>query len=104
VLELPNDWNSAKQGARLALGQVVDTFTLKVNGTAVAIDQISAQADLGNSLKPGKNTIEVRVATTLNNRLVALNKAAADRGIIQEYGLVGPVILQPYSKVIISGK
>jgi hypothetical protein len=104
VLELPNDWNSAKQGARLALGQVVDTFTLKVNGAAVAIDQISAQADLGNSLKPGKNTIEVRVATTLNNRLVALNKAAADRGIIQEYGLVGPVILQPYSKVIISGK
>ncbi len=104
VLELPNDWNSAKQGARLALGQVVDTFTLKVNGTAVAIDQISAQADLGNSLKPGKNKIEVRVATTLNNRLVALNKAAADRGIIQEYGLVGPVILQPYSKVIISGK
>ncbi len=104
VFELPKEWNSAKQGARLALGQVVDTFTLKVNGTAVAIDQISAQVDVSNTLKPGKNTIEVRVATTLNNRLVALNKAAADRGIIQEYGLVGPVILQPYSKVIISGK
>lgn len=104
ILDLPSDWNSAKQGARLALGQVVDTFTLKVNGTAVAIDQISAQADLGNTLKAGKNTIEVRVATTLNNRLVALNKAAADRGIIQEYGLVGPVVLQPYSKAIISGK
>jgi hypothetical protein len=104
ILDLPSDWNSAKQGARLALGQVVDTFTLKVNGTAVAIDQISAQADLGNTLKAGKNTIEVRVATTLNNRLVALNKAAADRGIIQEYGLLGPVVLQPYSKAIISGK
>ena len=102
VLDMPQDWNSAKQGARLALGQVVDTFTLTVNGTPVPIDQISAETDLGNTLKPGKNTIEIRVATTLNNRLVALNKAAADRGIIQEYGLVGPVVLQPYGKVLLA--
>jgi hypothetical protein len=61
-------------------------------------------ADLGNTLHAGRNTLLIRVATTLNNRLVALNKAAADRGIIQEYGLVGPVILQPYSKAIISIK
>ena len=104
TLELPKDWNLGKNGARLKLGQVVDTFTLKVNGTAVAIDQIAAEADLGNTLQAGKNTIEVRVATTLNNRLVSLNKAASDRGIIQEYGLVGPVVLHPYNKVIISGK
>lgn len=104
TLELPKDWNPGKHGARLRLGQVVDTFTLNVNGTAIAIDQIAAEADLGNTLKAGKNMIEVRVATTLNNRLVSLNKAAADRGIIQEYGLVGPVVLQPYNKVIISGK
>jgi hypothetical protein len=75
-----------------------------VNGTAVAIDQIAAEADLGNTLKSGKNMIEIRVATTLNNRLVSLNKAASDRGIIQEYGLVGPVVLHPYNKVIIPAK
>ena len=103
-LELPKDWNPGKHGARLSLGQVVDTFTLQVNGQSVAIDQIGAMADLGNTLHAGKNTLLIRVATTLNNRLVALNKAAADRGIIQEYGLVGPVILQPYSKAIISIK
>jgi len=103
-LELPKDWNPGKHGARLSLGQVVDTFTLQVNGQSVPIDQIGAMADLGNTLHAGRNTLLIRVATTLNNRLVALNKAAADRGIIQEYGLVGPVILQPYSKAIISIK
>ncbi|MHA8050318.1 glycosyl hydrolase [Aquirufa sp. ROCK-SH2] len=103
-LELPSDWNPAKHGAKLSLGQVVDTFTLKVNGKSVSVDQISAETDLGATLKAGKNSIEIRVATTLNNRLVSLNKAAADRGIIQEYGLVGPVLLKPYSKALITLK
>ena len=86
------------------MGQVVDTFTLTVNGQAIAIDQISAEADLGNSLKAGENKIEIRVATTLNNKLHSLNKAVADRGIIQEYGLVGPVMLHPYTKAIVWSK
>lgn len=103
-LELPNDWNSAKNGARLSLGQIVDTFTLKVNGNPISVDQISAETDLGSTLKAGKNSLEIRVATTLNNRLVSINKAAADRGIIQEYGLVGPVLLKPYSKALITMK
>jgi hypothetical protein len=103
-LTLPNDWTSEKNGAKISLGQVVDTFTLTVNGQVIAIDQISAVADVGNSLKAGENKIEIRVATTLNNKLHALNKAVADRGIIQEYGLVGPVILQPYTKAIVWSK
>ena len=103
-LTLPNNWTSEKNGAKISLGQVVDTFTLTVNGQAIAIDQISAEADLGNSLKAGDNKIEIRVATTLNNKLHSLNKAVADRGIIQEYGLVGPVMLQPYTKAIVWSK
>jgi hypothetical protein len=104
TLNLPSTWNSTSHGATLSLGQVVDTFTLKVNDRLIAIDQIGAKADLGNSLKAGANKIEVRVSTTLNNRLFALNKAVTDRGIIQEYGLVGPVILQPYQKEIVWSK
>lgn len=104
TLNLSNNWNSANYGATLSLGQVVDAFTLKVNDQIVPIDQISAKADLGNTLKAGENKIEVRVSTTLNNRLFTLSKAVTDRGIIQEYGLVGPVIFQPYSKVVVWGK
>ncbi|WP_336912458.1 glycosyl hydrolase [Runella sp.] len=104
TLSLPSTWNSASHGAMLSLGQVVDAFTLKVNDQTVPIDQISAKADLGSTLKAGENKIEVRVSTTLNNRLFTLSKAVTDRGIVQEYGLVGPVIFQPYKKAIIWSK
>jgi hypothetical protein len=104
TLSLPSTWNSASHGAMLSLGQVVDAITLNVNDQTVPIDQISAKADLGSTLKAGENKIEVRVSTTLNNRLFTLSKAVTDRGIVQEYGLVGPVIFQPYKKAIIWSK
>jgi alpha-L-rhamnosidase len=104
TLNLPSIWNNASNGATLSLGQVVDAFTLKINDQIVPIDQISAKADLGNTLKAGVNKIEIQVSTTLNNRLFTLSKPVTDRGIIQEYGLVGPVIFQPYSKAVVWGK
>jgi hypothetical protein len=84
-------------GAMLSLGEVFDTFVLTVNDRAIPIDQISAQADLGAALRPGPNTITVRVATTLNNRLAELDEEVAARGLTQPYGLVGPVRLIPYA-------
>lgn len=104
ALNLPMAWNNSDHGATLSLGQVVDAFTLRVNGQLIPTDQLSAKVDLGSSLKAGENKIEIRVSTTLNNRLHTLNKAVADRGIIQEYGLVGPVIFQPYKKATIWSK
>jgi hypothetical protein len=58
-------------------------------------------ADISSSLKSGLNEIEVRVSTPLKNRLYLLHKAVADRGLIQEYGLVGPVIFQPFKRIIV---
>jgi hypothetical protein len=93
-IEMPSAW---KQGglAMLSLGQVVDTVALFVNGTPVAIDQLSAKADVGPLLKPGRNTLVVRVSTTINNQLARVIPAVATRGVVQEYGMVGPVILTP---------
>jgi hypothetical protein len=90
---LPQSWNG--QGATINLGQVVDSFTLAVNGHPVGIDQISATADIGQYLKPGVNTIQVRVATTLNNRLYQLDTSVQKRGLLQNYGLLGPVVISP---------
>lgn len=100
TFELPSGW-TASHGAILNLGEVFDTFTLAINDKAVAIDQISAQADIGPYLKPGRNTIAVRVATTLNNRLANLDEAVAQRGLIQRYGLIGPVVVTPYRRAAI---
>ena len=87
----------ALSGAMLSLGEVFDTFTVTVNGHAVAVHQLSAETDIGPYLKAGENTIVVRVATTLNNRLAKIDTEVANRGLIQPYGLVGPVRLMPYA-------
>lgn len=98
--ELPANWAKA-HGARLSLGEVFDTFVVTVNGTPVSIDQISADVDIGAALKPGRNTLTVRVATTLNNRLSKLDEDVVRRKIVQPYGLIGPVVLTPYGQATV---
>ncbi|SPE38439.1 Secreted protein (fragment) [Candidatus Sulfopaludibacter sp. SbA6] len=102
-VDLPAKWTAAN-GARLSLGEVFDTFTLTVNGRAVPIDQLAAEGDIGPYLKAGRNTIAVRVATTLNNRLAEIDDDVANRGLAQPYGLVGPVVLTPYGQAIVWSK
>ncbi len=100
TFELPAIW-TAKNGAMLSLGEVFDTFTLTVNGRAVPIDQLSAESEIGPYLRAGLNRIEVRVATTLNNRLARIDSDVAKRGLAQPYGLVGPVRLILYGKATV---
>jgi len=98
---MPAGWD-ASYGATLGLGAVTDSFTLTVNGEAVGIDQIDPTVDVGPYLHAGANTIVVRVATTYNNRLAALDTAVRNRAVIQNYGLVGPVVLTPYRQAAIA--
>ena len=103
TFNLPAGW-TARDGATLNLGEVFDSFTLTVNGRLVPVDQLSAEAEVGRYLSAGRNTIAVRVATTLNNRLASLDDSVAKRGLVQPYGLVGPVVLTPFAKVPIAGQ
>ena len=95
TFDLPSNWTAAN-GARISLGEVFDSFTLTINGQSVDIDQISAEGDAGPYLRAGRNTLVVRVATTLNNRLAKIDEEVAARGLVQPYGLAGPVVLTPY--------
>jgi hypothetical protein len=102
TVNLPSGWDPSF-GATLSLGEVTDTFTLTVNGRAVGVNEIDPTVDIGRYLHAGANTIAVRVATTFNNRLAALDPAVAKRGLIQNYGLVGPVVLTPYRQEPVRG-
>jgi hypothetical protein len=93
---LPAGWKTGT-GALLDLGEVFDSFRLSVNGSEVAMNQISATGEVGSYLHVGENTLVVRVATTLNNRLSSRDPAVAKRGLIQEYGLIGPVVITPHN-------
>jgi hypothetical protein len=92
TFDLPASWNGAKS-ATLSLGEVFDTFTVSVNGQPVSFNQIGAEGHVGPYLKPGRNSLTVRVATTLNNRLADIDEDVRNRGLIQPYGLIGPVQL-----------
>jgi len=100
AFDLPANWTAA-HGALLSLGEVFDSFTVTINGHAAPMDQIDAEGDVGPYLKAGRNTIAVRVATTLNNRLAKLDEDVANRGLVQPYGLAGPVVLKPYEQAVV---
>ncbi|MCT2584500.1 glycosyl hydrolase [Actinophytocola gossypii] len=93
---LDGAWRDVRT-AHLDLGAVVDTATVTVNGTRIpAIDpQDLRHVDVGDYLRPGENTLEVRVSSTLLNAVrVAPGTGAADRDRMA-YGLLGPVRLTP---------
>ncbi|MFM9602483.1 glycosyl hydrolase [Streptomyces turgidiscabies] len=88
-------------GAYLDLGQVTDTFEVTVNGTTLPpSDQVGRRIDLSGYVKQGDNSITVRVATPLRNRLRVTEgfpgQAEKPR---QQYGLMGPVRIAPYRQV-----
>lgn len=87
-------------GAYLELGEVFDTYRVWINGTPLPpADVLDTVVDAGPWLRSGRNTIEVEIATTLNNRLRVTDPAVFGIAARQAYGLIGPVRLVPYREV-----
>ncbi len=96
TVDLGRDWDD-EDGAVLELGEVNDTFRVRVNGKALPpSDVLETTVDLGGVLRRGRNTIEVEVTSTLLNRLRTVTPAVYGSSPRQAYGLVGPVRLVPY--------
>lgn len=98
------DWSST-DGAYLDLGGIFHTAQAWVNGQALPpLDPTWARADIGSLLKAGENTVEVVVATTLNNAAAKIwsqlisggTKPSSAAPALQEYGLLAPVNVVPY--------
>ena len=98
TVDLNDAWRGAA-GAVLDLGSVNDTFRVWVNGHRVPpAGVLSTTADVGSLLKPGRNVIEVEVATSLINRLRTVTPSIYGIAARQAYGLLGPVRLTPYGE------
>ncbi|MFN8603510.1 MAG: glycosyl hydrolase [Candidatus Binatia bacterium] len=101
--ELPSSWQRT-DGAYLSLGDVLDTATVTVNGHVIALDPSDrGRIDLGSTLRRGRNTIRVRVATTLFNAVRDSGDDNYQRPDWQRTGLMGPVVLTPYRNVALPG-
>lgn len=98
TIDVPQAWTGGRR-AVLDLGTVTDTVQVRVNGKRLTVDQTLAQVDVSDALRRGENTIEVRVATQLRNRLrVTSGYPAQASQPRQDYGLLGPVVLRPYAR------
>ncbi|PVG81455.1 alpha-L-rhamnosidase [Nocardioides gansuensis] len=96
VVDLGDDWTD-EDGALLELGEVNDTFRVRVNGEELPpCDPLDTTVDLGHRLRPGRNVVEIEVASTLLNRLRVVTPAVYGAASRQTYGLSGPVRLVPY--------
>ena len=89
-------------GAYLDLGAITDTYTLSINGQLVKANQIDTLIDIGPYLKTGTNTIEVKVASTLLNAVLAVNED--DDRSEDEYGILNDVQVIPYTYCKVNAK
>jgi hypothetical protein len=95
------DWDGKRgSGAYLELGSVLGSFRVMVNGKQVpGTNPLDTRVDLGDALRRGRNVLVVEVASTLLNRLRTAQAVVFGASPRQRYGLVGPVVLQPYGTV-----
>ena len=99
---------NACDGAYLDLGEVEDIYTLAVNGTHLPFtDQTDTLVDIGSYVVEGKNTVEVKVATTLFNYAFSIGSARTYPGSTHELfnngllGKNGKVMVIPYTKAAV---
>ncbi|UMG94495.1 hypothetical protein [Nocardioides sp. TF02-7] len=103
TVDLGRDWGD-DDGALLELGEVNDTFRVRVNGELLPpCDPLTSTVDLGRRLRRGRNVIEVEVASTLLNRLRVVTPEVYGVAARQTYGLAGPVRLVPYVEKVVPG-
>jgi hypothetical protein len=101
TVALPATWQTT-DGAYLSLGDVLETANVTVNGTEIMVNQSDrGRIDLGQTLRPGANTIVVRVATTLFNAVRRSGDSNYQMADWQRTGLIGPAVLTPYRDTVL---
>ena len=106
-LTLPPEWFGADRGILLSVGDVQGAMQLTVNDRLVT-EQTTGHGQwlVGAWLKPGVNSVKVRLDTTLLNRMVALRASGDGRYqtgptalASAPSGLIGPVILTSVARL-----
>lgn len=102
---VPRSWVARGHEVRVDLGNVAGSAEVSVNGRPVnGLSAFSGPRPLTQSLRVGKNTITVRVATTFLNKIAALARSGDPRyaqfntKLPEESGLLGPVRLVPFAR------
>jgi hypothetical protein len=107
VINLPAQWFGPDREAMLSVGEVAGAMQLAVNDHRVS-EQTTGDGQwlIGSWLKPGDNTIAIRLDTTLLNRMAALRTAGEPRYQTgptplptAASGLIGPVSVRSVARL-----
>jgi hypothetical protein len=106
-VSLPPEWFGADRSILLSVGDVQGAMQLMVNNHLVT-EQTTGHGQwlVGTSLRPGVNSVTIRLDTTLLNRMVALRASGDGRYqtgptalASAASGLLGPVMLTSVARV-----
>ncbi|KAL1627504.1 hypothetical protein SLS54_002429 [Diplodia seriata] len=99
----PPATSSSSLSALLRLGPVQHAMRASLNGRALpAVDVAAAVSDVGGFVVPGVNVLVVDVATNVFNAMRGAAGGAYGGGVAaQEYGLVGPVVVEWVGVVVV---
>jgi hypothetical protein len=108
-ISLPPEWFGADRGVLLSVGDVQGAMQLTVNDHLVTEQTTGhGQWSVGTWLRPGVNSVKVRLDTTLLNRMVALRAGGDGRYetgptalASSASGLLGPVTLTSVARIAI---
>lgn len=103
TFRLPSTWNAAN-GAYLNIDSTGGALAqVWVNGQKIpGYDFIAGRIDVSSALKPGANTVQIEVSSSLRNQMRALGypdlpDANTVAGAVASYGLQGNVSLETYT-------
>lgn len=108
---LPNDWDQTCGAVFEAEDFNMGTASVLINDTKAAINMDGRCADISDYVKPGENTIEIRVTSSLRN---IMRKVGYDQGWVNEmfglttvpeaadYGMTGETKIVTYKKAAVN--
>jgi hypothetical protein len=89
------DWAPDDGALRLDLGEVSNAVEVRLNGAPVGgVNPMDPVVILSENLQAGANVLEIRVGSTLNNRLRVVHPNVFGVNQRQTSGLLGPVTLE----------
>ena len=112
TLVLSKDWFAGNQDQLLSVGEVAGAMQLTVNGQLVT-EQSTGNGSwlVGKWLKPGANSVSIRLDTTLLNRMVKLRESGEKRYqtgptplASAPSGILGPVTLRGVLRVPLASR
>lgn len=104
---LPENWNSST-GAKVSFLHDEDMVTkITVNGHVIdKINTMNETTDIGNYLQAGENTIEIKLDSTIKNRISLETGYMSSPWVTEsrdtDYGLTS-VVLSPYTEIALTG-